>query len=290
MRALAILLVLVSVASAQPGNSPDNQGAVPSPDASQPASSPPAPSPPAPSPPAPPPPATPSDALRQANDAATQGDWARVDALVQPLLSVQLDRADVAEAHRLAGIAALYAKPSARRDLAEAHFVAYLKINNGGHLDPALYPPEVVTFFNEVAARHENELKAARPKKRYAVLAVLPPFAQFQNGDRTKGWVIGGLLGTFAVADITAVLLRRSWCSHVTSPSGHSSYVCDGHLEGGRATNAIIIGTSLGLLITYVYGVYDGVRGYRRETRERALLPFASPTNQGAVVGVQMNF
>jgi hypothetical protein len=54
--------------------------------------------------------------------------------------------------------------------------------------------------------------------------------------------------------------------------------------------NGIVIGAGLGLLITYVYGVYDGVRGYRRETRERALMPFASPTNQGALVGVQMNF
>ncbi|HUS27042.1 MAG TPA: hypothetical protein VMZ53_00980 [Kofleriaceae bacterium] len=233
--------------------------------------------------------ADPSAALREANDAATQGDWTKVDGLVQPLLAQQLDRADLAEAHRLAGISALFAQPP-RRDLAESHFVAYLKIDLDGHLDPALYPPDVVNFFNDVRAKHSAELKAIRPKKRYAVLSVLPPFGQFQNGERTKGWVITGVIGTLAIADVTAFLLRRSWCTHVTSPSGNSSYVCDGHYDGARATRTIEIATSLGLLITYVYGVYDGVRGYRRESRERALMPYASPTNQGAVVGVQMNF
>jgi hypothetical protein len=277
MRALAILALLTGVAVAQPGpdqpNAPSEQPLEP-------------PEPP----PAPPPPSDPSAALRQANDAATQGDWAKVDVLVQPLLDQQLDRADLAEAHRLAGIAALYAQPQPRRDVAEAHFVAYLKIDDGGHLDPALYPPEVVNFFNDVHARHAAELKATRPKKRYAVLALLPPFGQFQNGDRTKGWILTGLFGSLAIADVTAFLLRRSWCTHVTSPSGNSSYVCDGHYDGARATRSIEIATSLGLLITYVYGVYDGVRGYRRESRERALMPYASPTNQGAVVGLQMNF
>jgi hypothetical protein len=199
------------------------------------------------------------------------------------------DRADLAEAHRLAGIAALFAQPP-RQDIAEAHFVAYLKIDFDGHLDPALYPPEVVTFFNSVRSRNAPELKATRPKKRYAVLALLPPFGQFQNGDHTKGWIITGLLGSLAIADVTAFLLRRRWCTHVTSPSGNSSYVCDGHYDGARTARTIQIATSLGLLVTYVYGVYDGVRGYRRESRERALVPYASPTNQGAVVGVQLNF
>jgi hypothetical protein len=232
-------------------------------------------------------PATPASALREANDAATQGDWAKVDALVQPLLAQQLDRPDLAEAHRLAGISALFAQ---RRDLAEVHFLAYMKIEPDGHLDPALYPPEVVSFFADVRARHSAELKALRPKKRYAVLTLLPPFGQFQNGDRTKGWVITGLLGSLAIADVTAFLLRRRWCTHVTAPSGNSSYVCDGHYDGARTARTIEIATSLGLLITYVYGVYDGVRGYRRETRERALMPYASPSNDGAVVGVQLKF
>jgi len=283
-RALVILALFTTVASAQPGNDPPlpNDCGSGTPvnclDA-----------PPPPPPPPPPVPAKPSDALRRANDAATQGDWVTVDGLVQPLLARELDRSDLAEAHRLAGISALFAQPP-RRDLAEAHFLAYLKFDYDGHLDPTLYPPEVVSFFADVRARHAAELKATRPKKRYAVLALLPPFGQFQNGDRTKGWVITGVVGTLAIADVTSLLLRRSWCNHVTSPSGNSSYVCEGHYDGARATRTIEIVSTVGLIVTYVYGVYDGVRGYRRESRERALMPYASPTNQGGVVGVQMKF
>ncbi|HSD91084.1 MAG TPA: hypothetical protein VLB44_26360, partial [Kofleriaceae bacterium] len=233
--------------------------------------------------------AEPTAALREANDAATAGEWSRVDALIQPLLARQLDQADLAEAHRLAGIAAWYAQPQ-RQDLAEQHFLAYLRIDLDAHLDPALYPPEVVNFFNEVRARHAAELKAARPKKRYAVLALLPPFGQFQNGERTKGWVLGGMMGTFAIANVSTLLLQRRWCTHAEGPTGLSSSVCDGHVSGARAARSIQITSGVALILTYLYGVYDGVRGYRRESRERALVPFASPTNQGTVVGVQMNF
>jgi hypothetical protein len=223
--------------------------------------------------------------LREANTAATAGDWARVQMLVQAVLVMQLDRADLAEAHRLAGIAFLYTQPP-RRDLAEYHFLSYLRIDLYGQLDPALYPPEVVTFFNDVRARNQSELRARRPRgKRYFILNFVPPFGQFQNRARTKGWVIGGLLGSFAIANVTTVLLQRSWCTEVSGPGG-SSRVCDGHVDGARTAYAIQVTSGIGLILTYVYGVYDGVRGYRRETRMRELMPYASPTNQGGVIGV----
>ncbi|NVB85513.1 MAG: hypothetical protein HOV81_44525 [Kofleriaceae bacterium] len=237
-------------------------------------------------------PSDPAAALREANGAATAGDWERVAVLVQPLLAKQLDKSDLAEAHRLAGIAALFVQPP-RRDLAEEHFLAYLRIDLDGHLDPALYPPEVVTFFNDVRARHAAELRALRPKgKRYAVLTLVPPFGQFQNGERTKGWIIAGALGAFAATNVTSVLLLRRWCTTV-SREGKSSRVCDepvDHYDEAKTARSIQILSAVGLIATYVYGVYDGVRGYRRETRERTLVPYATPTNTGGMVGVSMNF
>ncbi len=234
----------------------------------------------------------PATALREANSAASSGDWERVDALVQPLLARQLDRSDLAEAHRLAGIAALSVQPP-RRDVAEQHFLAYLRIDLDGHLDPALNPPEVVTFFNDVRARHAAELRALRPRgKRYAVLTLVPPFGQFQNGERTKGWIIAGALGAFAATNVTSVLLLRRWCTTV-SRDGKSSRVCDepvNHYDEAKAARSIQILSAVGFIATYVYGVYDGVRGYRRESRERALLPYAAPTATGGVVGVSMKF
>lgn len=276
IRVALLVLLIAGVAAAQP----------------QPTDSPPEPPQAQPQPPALVIPSEPSVALREANTAATAGDWSRVSALVQPLLAKQLERGDLAEAHRLAGIAAYLAQPP-RNDIAEFHFLSYLRIDLDGHLDPALYPPEVVTFFNDVRARHAAELRARRPKgKRYWVLDLVPPFGQFQNHERTKGIVIGSLLGAFAITNVTTLLLRRSWCTFETSPSGKSSWVCDdsGHVEGARTARGLQIASGLGLIVTYVYGVYDGVRGYRRESRERALMPFASPTNQGGVVGVSMKF
>lgn len=236
-------------------------------------------------------PADPAVALREANAAANAGDWARVAAFVQPLLARQLERTDLAEAHRLAGIAALLADP---RDeaMAEQHFLAYLRIDLDAHLDPALYPPDVVNFFNDVRVRHAAELKALRPKKRYAVLAVIPPFAQFQNGDRTKGIVIGSLLGAFAITNVTTYLVLRRWCTHVER-EGLGSSTCDENTDRAHTAatlRGLNIAAGVGLIVTYLYGVYDGVRGYRRETRERALVPYAASTDGGAMFGVHLKF
>jgi hypothetical protein len=277
-RAVAFVLLVAATAAAQPAPPPQ-----------------PAPAQTEPSPPRPPavvPSSDPAVALREANAAATAGDWTRVSAFVQPLLARQLDRADLAEAHRLAGIAALFSQPADHAG-AELHFLEYLKIDLDAHLDPALYPPEVVNFFNDVRARHSAELKALRPKnKRYAVLSVLPPLAQFQNGDKVKGVVIGSLLGAFAITNVTTFLVLRSWCAHVSGDTGSSSTCDDGgdHASAAMTLRGLNITAGVGLIVTFAYGVYDGVRGYRRDTRERALIPYATSTNGTAVIGVHLNF
>ena len=246
---------------------------------------------------APPPPAVviPSDpaiALREANAAATAGDWARVAAYVEPLLAQSLERTDLAEAHRLAGIAALYAQPP-RRDIAERHFLEYLRIDLDGQLDPSLYPPEVITFFSDVRARHAAELRARRPKtKRYLVLNLLPPWGQFQNGERTKGIVLGSMLGVFLTANVASYLVLRSWCTKLNGMNGTSAG-CDettNRNDSAETLRRINITAGVGLIITYVYGVYDGVRGYGRTRREPTLMPYATSTNTSATLGVRLNF
>ena len=145
--------------------------------------------------------ATTSDVLREGNMAALAGDWPRVDQLVDPLLRHDLASADLGEAHRLAGLAAFFRQ---HNDEAERHFLDYLRLELDGRLDSALYPPEVVAFFNDGATRHAAELRALRTRpKRSWVLTLLPPLGQLQNGERTKAYVIGGLLGTMLVANLT---------------------------------------------------------------------------------------
>ncbi len=227
----------------------------------------------------------PAATLRDANTAATAGEWDRVSQTVEPLLARQLAPADLAEAHRLAGLAAYFHK---QNDLAEAHFLAYLRIDLQGHLDPALYPPEVVTFFDDVRVRHAAELRARTPHaKRHWYLTLVPYAAQEQNGERTKGIVLASLVGAFAITNVSTYLVLRSWCHDTGS-------VCDNggtnHFHTAQRLQTINALAGVGLIATYLYGVYDGVSGYRRRSREEALAPYATPTNDGAVFGLAGSF
>ncbi len=274
MRATIVLALALgsAIASAQPAPTPQDPYARPEP--------------PAPAP-APAPPLDPPTALRAANTAASTGDWARVAALVDPLMLRQLTRADSAEAHRLAGLAAFFQQ---RMSDAERHFFAYLLLDFDGRLDPALYTPEVVSFFEDVRARHAAELRARRPQaKRYAILNVFPVAAQLQNGERTKALIIGGTLGAFAIADVASYYVLRSWCTNVSGPNG-TSVTCDNthnHDRAAKDLEVVNAAALVGLVLTYAYGVYDGVSVYRRHTREQQVQPFVSPSG---VVGISGRF
>jgi hypothetical protein len=271
--ALLTVAVLAGVAAAQPVPAPSDMRGAPSVTV----------------------PNDPATALREANAAATAGDWSRVSAYVDPLLGADrvrsLERADLAEAHRLAGIAALYATPP-RRDLAETHFLEYLRIDLDGQLDPSLYPPEVITVFSDVRVRHASELRARRPVKRYAILTLVPPFGQFQNGDRVKGIVVGSLLAAFVATNLTTYFVLRSWCERLQGPAGTSAG-CDETSDRNASASTLRglnITAGVGLILTYAYGVYDGVRGYGRSRRERILVPYATATNTSGSVGVHLKF
>jgi hypothetical protein len=225
--------------------------------------------------------ADPSATLREANAAASAGDWARVQMLVDPLLDPAHppSPADLAEADRLAGLVAFFAQ---RLPAAEAYFVAYLKHDRDGRLDPALYPPEVVNYFNDVRARHAGELVVLRPPpKRYWALTLVPPVAQFQNGEKVKGIVVASLLGSFLATNITTYVLLRSWChdtGNTCDASGKNHYRSAQTLQNLNAFSGVA------LIFTYAYGVWDGVRGYHRRTME--LAPYATSSS----VGVSLTF
>ena len=239
-----------------------------------------------------------SEILRAGNTAATAGDWARVAQLVDPLLRQPLGSpdqtlapADRAEAHRLAGIAAFF---DHRAPDAEGHFLAYLRIELDGRLDPALYPPEVVAFFSDVASRHAAELRAmrTRPASRSWVLTLLPPFGQFQNGERTKGWVLGGTLGVLLVVNLTTYYFLRSWCAH-TNGSGGGGLTCNDthdHTAEAIRIRPYNIASGVGFLLTYAYGVYDGVQGYRQHAREPVVRPFVGVSPESRIFGVSGRF
>jgi hypothetical protein len=239
-----------------------------------------------------------SAVLRAGNTAATAGDWERVAQLVDPLVDPRLDpqhqqplaSADRAEAHRLAGLAAFFRQ---RNGEAENHFLAYLRLDLDGRLDPALYPPDVVAFFNDVTSRHAAELRAlrARPNRSW-FLTLLPPFGQIQNGERTKALVLGSALGVLLVTNLTTYYYLRAWCDH-TDGSGGGGLTCSDPNDRTAAAARLRpynIASGIGFLLVYAYGVYDGVQGYRQRSRERVVRPFVDVSPEGRVVGVSGSF
>jgi hypothetical protein len=232
--------------------------------------------------------AQPADRLRDGNAAAAAGDWARVTAIVEPLLRGQLSQADLAEAHRLAGLAAYFQR---QLPTAETHFVAYLKLDLDGRLDPSVYPPDAVTFFQDVQMRHAAELRARRPKqRRFWLLNLIPPGGQIQNGESKKAVVVASLLGVLAIAHVSSWFILDSWCTKVSGSSG-SSVTCDEPRDrASTAASLKTLNTFTGVLwiATYVYGVYDGVSGFRKRSREQQM--FVMPTSGGGVVGIGGSF
>jgi hypothetical protein len=227
----------------------------------------------------------PAATLRDANTAATQGEWDRVSQSVEPLLAQSLEPADLAEAHRLAGLAAFF---HGNKPLAESHFLAYLRLDLQGHLDPALYPPEVTSFFDDVRVRHAAELRARAPHaKRHWYLTLVPYAAQEQNGDRTKGIVLASLVGAFAITNVSTYFVLRSWCHDQGSTCDASG---TNHFHAAQRLQTVNVVAGLGLIATYLYGVYDGVSGYRRRDREQSFAPYATSTNTGTVFGITGSF
>ncbi len=221
--------------------------------------------------------ADPVSTLRAADAAGAAGDWTATAALVGTLDLSRLDRGDLAEARRLRGLADFFA---GRRADAEVELVEWLKLDQDAHLDPGVTPPEAVSFFEEVRGRHAAELRALRPQpRRWAALNLLPPWGQFQNGDRGKGWVIAGAGVALLAVDVGSYALLRHWCSS-------SDLTCDvGSDRAGEARNARTVNLIAGgaLIALYAYGAIDGFWGYRSHTEVR-VLPMLSPDGAGAQV------
>jgi hypothetical protein len=231
-----------------------------------------------------------SELLRQGNTAALAGDWPRVAQLVEPLLLHPLAATDLAEAHRLAGLAALFQQ---RGDVAERHFLAYLRLAPTGRLDPALYPPEAVSFFSDVASRHADELRARQSApQRSWWLTLIPPLGQLQNEQRAKAYVLGGVLGALLVANLTSYYVLSKWCQVTDGPKGGglSCYNGSDHNHTAAQLRPWNIASGIGVLAVYAYGVVDGILGYRRLSREQAVQPFVAASPDGGALGISVRF
>ncbi|MCG8419889.1 MAG: hypothetical protein MJE77_18305 [Proteobacteria bacterium] len=211
--------------------------------------------------------------LREAARAVERGDYQRGVELVVPLLAppggeTDIDLQDRAEGWRIYGLAQFFLN---RLNSAERAFLEYLKLDVEARLDPALVPPEAIVFFENVRSRHAAELRKYRPRpkparpKRYRALNLLPPFGQFQNRHRKKGWIMAGTGLALLATHVSTYAILRAWCDPGTG-------VCqsDGESRTGasRALRTLNISTGIALLGLFAYGIADGFLYYRAVERD----------------------
>lgn len=208
------------------------------------------------------------------------GDYPAAEARVAPLAAdASLLAADRAEAHRIRGLALFYL---GRRDDADAELAAYLQLEPDGHLDPALHPPEAVVFLEDVRSRHAGKLRAARPKSKSGALNFLPPAGQFQNGDTTKGWIIG-------VAELTLLAVNLSTYAMLSS-SCEADLTCDRSYSSAKTMRILNLGSGALLIGVVAYGVIDGYVGMSRNERKEQLRVMVLPVPGGAALGAYTAF
>jgi len=214
--------------------------------------------------------------LELAQQALAAGHHARAAQLAERAAAESAaEQADRAEAYRVMGLARFFVGD---RRGAKAAFVEYVRLDPEAHLDPALAPPEVIVLLEEVRAERAAELAAARPKpKKRPALNLLPPFGQFQNGQNTKGWIIGGLWSSLLVTNVTTWIILKQWCEDGADGT------CPGHQDGASTLRLVNLLSAAGFLGAYTYGVLDGYFVMRARAAEDRQLRLGFTPLEGGV-------
>jgi hypothetical protein len=269
----ALLLLAAPIAHAQ------DPAAAPPP-AAEPAPAPATAPAPTPAPPAPLP-ADPRLQLRRGLEAFEYGQYAAAVAMLRPLVEEErLHGADRIQALRAYGVALFLL---GRRGGAEAAFLMLLREEPAARLDPALVPPEVIAFLDDVRGRHQAVIqRAVKARRPSAWLNLLPPVGQFQNGHKGKGWLILSLEVTFLAIDIATYFVARSM------PRSDGTVASEGKFNAVKTLNVVSFCLLAG---TIVYGVVDGF--YFHAAREKAAAGIAvlpTPLPGGAALSVASRF
>lgn len=241
--------------------------------------------------------AGPTDSLRAGQRAYARGRYKQVVKLVRPLLhpTIRLaNQAQVLNAHRLLALSYLFLKD---RAAAEKQLMALLSLQPEFQLDPVVDPVAAVQFLDEIKRRNaqriamikererlEREKRLAEDRrrkleqKRLALERLMKqptverlverrflwlnfvPFGagQFQNGHRTKGYVLLSSQATLAAASLGLALGLR-----VAYPDGK---VPADQWDTAQGLSAAQVITGALFLAVATYGVVDALVYYEPVT------------------------
>jgi hypothetical protein len=221
---------------------------------------------------APAPPASAEEALVRAAAAYEYGDMNQVVEAARPVTEGLLTATPPQEARafRLLGIG-LYL--TNRQAGAETAFKELLRREPFARLDPTTTRPEVVAFLDSLRRQQVTD-------QRRFIWNFIPPVGQFQNGDRTKGWIILGVGVTGFAAMVTSKFLPMRW------KTDGDQY--PGHYDAAHALKVVSYVSAGVLGATYLYGVIDGLVGYSRPLDEGKSRLSLKLFPQGA--GVELTF
>jgi tetratricopeptide (TPR) repeat protein len=202
------------------------------------------------------------------------GDYAEairsLQGVLDPLTLTAED--DVVQARKYLGASLFF---TGKRDEAAAELKRLLLLSPDLKLDPFVFPPQLVLFFDEVKASIKDQLDKARAQRllrdtmrlgeRRVELRSLHvnfiPFGapQFQNGHRAKGWALLG-----AEAALLALNVASYWAARGRADAD-GWYPAEADRAAAERWRTAQI-TALGLFGgAWAYGIADGFYYYRAE-------------------------
>ena len=257
--------------------------------------------------------APPSAEFNRGKAAYERAEYSRAIEVLRPLLYPELrleTEGQVAEAHRMLGVAHLFEK---QNGLASQEFRKLLQMRPDYRMDALLDPPQVVDFFNGVLREYEGELNQIEQRRKQAELEERQrreayerskngptvverhmirnsftvnfiPFGagQFQNGQRKKGWgfllsesALGAVsVGAFATNFALYGFRPRSPC--IPQDNGPCKIDYTNQHRSEALTRVQVVSGGLFFAVA-AWGIADAILNYKPEVPDPTEYPIAAP-------------
>jgi hypothetical protein len=240
--------------------------------------------------------ASPTQEFDRGRTAFLRGEYERAVTLIYPLLYPELrleTENEALQAHRMLGVSYLFVNKPAD---ARIEFRKLLELSPDFQFDPLLDPPRVVEFFNaivreqreqlgdiearlkkreEARNRHVGEILVRRVEQRSYAVSFIPFGAgQFQNQQRTKGWIffgveaglaaisVGSFVTNFAIYGASHYRDCRVPLTDKGCPADSLNYTKE---NTSRNLTRLQVASGLAFAGVAIWGVVDALRNFRAE-------------------------